>query len=179
MTRRVPRIDFGHPQPSAGQWRAVMLAGLALAMGLAGGLVVWKVQELEDRRSQIDAAERQARRPQAPTADSPARVRLQAEAAVRDRLRAELGVPWESVLAQLEAAQDGAIVLDQLTLDAGERRVLIEARTTGHAIAGRYVQRLAADGRLSDVVMVRNDVQPTDGRWPFRFTVSARWQGKP
>lgn len=86
-----------------------------------------------------------------------------------------LSLPWEGLFSALEVTGSGNVALLGIEPDAARRvvRVTAEARNSTAMLA--YLKRLQGTRTLSDVVLVRHEVQTEDPALPVRFVLTGTW----
>lgn len=173
------RLDLAlrpHRPPAVGRW--LLLVGVVLLAASvvwvdAGARLVDAAQGELDRELEWAGRHRQAgqKKPADPRA-------LRAERAAR-AMQADLALPWNHLLAALEAAQRDDVALLVVEPNAAERRVRLQLQARSVDAMLAYLEGLQADGRLADVLLQTQQRGGDNSESAVRFQVGASWGSKP
>jgi len=97
-------------------------------------------------------------------------------------IAAELGTPWTSLLAELEAAsRDSAdqIALLSVEPDHAKHNLRITGESRDLPLVLAYVQRLQASTLLRYPMLESHEVKADDPQHPVRFAMTAEWRELP
>jgi hypothetical protein len=158
-----------------------LASGLLLLLGLAAVTAAYlEYRHLEGRRAglelKLDAALRRAHRD--PAVDLRA-LGLSAEAG---RVAQELGTPWTTLLAELEAASrdsTGQVAVLSIEPDHAKHSVRITGESRDLPLALAYVQRLQSSTLLRFPMLESHEVKTDDPQHPTRFAMLAEWREAP
>ena len=135
---------------------------------------------LEDRRAGLElklaAATRRLSRE--PLSDA----RSAAMLADAGRVAEELGMPWTSLLAELESASHdsaGQIAILSVEPDSEKHRVHITAESRDVPLALAYLGRLQNSRLLRYPMLDSHEVRTDQAEHPVRFAMTADWQAAP
>jgi hypothetical protein len=178
--RRNPamELDFARRGGSVSRFGVLLLVtgviaagGTIVAQRSISGEVAARETELEQLRSlsrrslaAIDARE----------ADSP---ELRDQIKRANEVLAQLNLPWASVFAAVESAQDPSVALLAVVPDPRARTVQIIGQGRDLAAILNYMRRLQ-DARLQDVVLATHEAKLKEPGQPVEFTLLARWMDR-
>lgn len=154
--------------------------GLSLSALLLFSATTWEYLRLESERTNLQSRmqnDSHAIR----TSNAPPPPEIQK--ALQDQIRqanavlSELGRPWPALFSMLEEVARPEIALLAIRPDAAKGRLRIAGEARRLADALDYTRKLAATGRMTDVVLEEHEVVASDQQRPVRFALSARWAG--
>lgn len=167
-------IDFAHTGRRPGVLGTIVLAASLLTAGAA----TWEfreaeqeaarlVQEIEARQQTLKSVKTKADKP-----GLPERSVLAINQAIT-----RLNLPWDDFFAIFEAERREHVALLALEPDSQQGlRVIAEAKTP--ADMTDFIATLASEKRLSDVKLVKHEINDQDPNLPIRFQVEAQWGSK-
>lgn len=175
--KRTLSLDFARDRAARRRWKNGFFAALGLIFGMQMGVAAWRLQALESARAALDSQHRQL-------AGKSARanhVELSAEqlkaAALAQSMLDSLAVPWESLLSAIEAARTQGVLVDAIAPRTEEGSVSISVSGPDFAGVAEFIQRLAQQGMLHDVMLV-SETLPENGAASLRAVISANWRKK-
>jgi Tfp pilus assembly protein PilN len=167
-------LDFLRPAP-----RRQLPGAALLALGIAvAGAAAWRHHALVTEVSSLGerlAAQRAAARERPPRGAEPKQ--LATEVGRANAVLASLGVPWDAMFAELEAAASETVALLVIEPAAGGRiRLAGEARRFDDLLA--YVVRLEATPGFANVFLAGHELRGAGPDRPVAFTLAADWVGR-
>lgn len=175
MALRALHLDFANADAAAagrsGLGLVLLVAGAAgaIAVGVLANSLETEKGELEAR---LATAERAARRTE-PARDAEANRAIADELSRANTVLGQIGVPWEDLFSELEAAGNEEIALVAVQPDNAGRQVRIGGEAKSFAALVEYVKRLEARSALAEVVLASHEMK--NANQSIAFTVSARW----
>lgn len=181
---RLLAIDF---TPRRERLTATAMGFFALTLVVAGAWIV-RAAGAEARITQTETEQAELLRQQAQASASreqaAARVTISADRAraINDAVR-RLNLPWDAILAALDAALDAAstpqVALLTLEPDATDGIVHLtgEARSVDAMLSLQH--RLQAQGEFASVVLVHHELRSDRPGTPVRFSFDVRWRTRP
>lgn len=166
-------------QPKGRAADGVRLALLALALaGLAQ--VVLDYRGLRLREGDTVQTLHQAQRQQNSVRDgAAAAVPPKAEdVQAANAIIGALNVPWGQLLESLEARAGNDIALLAIEPDVKKKTVRITGEARNLAALPDYVDVLAEQKLLQDVVLIEHQVQAQDPQRPVHFVIQASWRSR-
>ena len=169
-------LDFAAPRV-----RTTLTGMVLLVVGLSAvALACLEYRAVSMKRAGLemklaDAVRRSSRNP----ADAMDAQRQSEEATSITR---ELGTPWTSVLAELEAAShasEGKVSLLAVEPDHEKHRILIKAESKDLSLALAYLKRLQDSHSLRYPMLDSHEVVADDKDHPVRFAMTADWLESP
>lgn len=179
MSRRLA-LDFISSSPLGGaQARGLGLVILAISLVIAS--FAW--ERYESLRLANEALARRLSALHAPpvkivrstTATTSMAISPQAKQALEQTIEA-LSMPWEPLLQAIERADMGDIALLGLDPDSQKQEVVITGEAKNLYAVLDYVQRLLAQGVLTEVVLQKHSVAEDNPDKPVSFTIVAHWR---
>jgi hypothetical protein len=151
------------------RWPGV--AVLALSLVVAAGAV----GRYRDAQNELAALEAAAGLVNADRASAKAipRERIDEEAKIVNEVVRQLGLPWATMIAAVEKASTGEVVVMQLQPDAQQRLLRLTAEAKTRQAMLQYVRRLGQDAALAEVHLVRDEVRLDQPGRPIQFGVQA------
>jgi hypothetical protein len=129
-----------------------------------------------------DVARNEARLAKAgPPADGAGRAAAAARAISPEELAVaretiqRLSMPWDNLFGALESAATDQVALLAIEPDPKSGTVVISAEGKDYAAALSYVLELSRAKTLSQVHLVKHELQESDPQRPVAFSVSASW----
>ncbi|HSQ05258.1 MAG TPA: hypothetical protein VLN59_14540 [Burkholderiales bacterium] len=173
---RALNLDFRRRERQS-KW----LGFICVICGLAGAIAMGvQYQRIADDMARVEASIRTPRTvrkaPDAPVrsdADVP-RVALEIKHA-SDVLH-QLNVPWDDLLASVEAANIEEVALLSIDSDVERRTVNISGEAKNLPAMLNYTRSLQARPILADIYLQSHEIQAQDPQHPVRFVLSANWQ---
>jgi Tfp pilus assembly protein PilN len=165
-------IDFALSRAQRQRRRQIVLASLALVLGVQIGVTAWRMQSLEAERTALQARQLQLQGNStrgnniALTAEQ-ARLASSAQAMLNG-----LAVPWDSLLQAIEAARPARVVVDAITPHAVDGVVSISFNSPDFASVAAFVMSLQQQA-LYDV-MLASEATPENGG-ALKAVVTANW----
>jgi hypothetical protein len=154
--------------PRRARWPGI--AVLALSLAVAAGVV----GRYRDARAELAALEAAHGLIDVDRAvKSIPRERLDEEAKMVNEVVRQLGLPWARMIAAVEKASTGDVVVLQLQPEAQQRLLRLTAEAKSREAMLRYVRRLGEDRSLGDVYLVRHEVKLDQPGRPIQFAVQA------
>lgn len=161
---------------SAGGWMAVTGAVLFAAASL---VLAWRQQgEVQVRQAELAAV---SARQEAPRRAAPDRAQLARDAAVASAI-GQLNFPFDELLRSLRSPRDLRVGLLSIDVAAGgpSPGAAPVVKLTAEAASGdemtRYVDWLADRKVFDRAHLLSHEVQESDGRQTYRFSVEATWR---
>jgi hypothetical protein len=155
--------------PRRPRWPGAAL--LVVSLVVAAGVV----ERYRDARSQlaaVEAAQGLVNLDRASTKAIP-RERLDEETKMVNEVVRQLGLPWARMIAAVEKASAGDVVVMQMQPDAQQRLLRLTAEAKNRQAMLQYVRRLGAERALGDVYLVRDEVRMDQPGRPIQFAVQA------
>jgi hypothetical protein len=155
-------------------------AALLLAALMVLGQVVASAWEIEQEAQRLTLRQQHQQRSQSSAGKSATPASLAASASQPASLaRAQLLLPWDTVLHALERAASARVALLSMDAQADARRVRLsaEAKTMGEALA--YVETLRSQAGIESVELVSHEEKPVDGVTLVRFALNLVWTAVP
>jgi hypothetical protein len=155
--------------PRRARWPGAAL--LAVSLVVAAGVV----ERYRDARSQLaalEAAQGLVNLDRTSTKAIP-RERLDEETKMVNEVVRQLGLPWARMIAAVEKASAGDVVVMQMQPDAQQRLLRLTAEAKNRQAMLQYVRRLGAERALGDVYLVRDEVRMDQPGRPIQFAVQA------
>jgi len=169
-------IDFANARPRAPRAGLVLLVlGIAVA---SATLLEYRAIEAQRAGLELKLAV-STRHSQRDPADAPRRAHASEEAT---RVARELGTPWTTLLAELEAASrdsQGQISVLSIEPDHEKHRVHISGESRNLPVALAYIEKLQAARSLRYPMLDSHDVKTDDAQRPVRFALTAEWRELP
>lgn len=154
--------------PRRARWPGI--AVLALSLAVAAG-VVGRYRDARGELAALEAAHGLVDVDRA--AKSIPRERLDEEAKMVNEVVRQLGLPWARMIAAVEKASTGDVVVLQLQPEAQQRLLRLTAEAKSREAMLGYVRRLGEDRALGDVYLVRHEVKLDQPGRPIQFAVQA------
>jgi hypothetical protein len=161
-------LDYVAP-PRRARWPGAVL--LALSVVVAGG-VVERYRDARAELAAVEAAEGLVNLDRTSTKAIP-RARLDEETKMVNEVVRQLGLPWARMIAAVEKASTGEVVVMQMQPDAQQRLLRLTAEAKNRQAMLQYVRRLGGDPALADVYLLRDEVRTEQPGRPIQFTVQA------
>jgi len=165
-----PRLELDLiAAPRRARWPGCALLAVSLATALGVTDVYRRTSAAIER---FDAAAALMAEPR--TSSRPAKARLDgksAETAVR-----QLTVPWGGLIQAVEGAASEHVALLHLQPEAGQRVLRIAAEARHREAMFEYLGALASAKGLTQVHLVKHQVQLDDPQRPIRFSVQASFK---
>ena len=99
--------------------------------------------------------------------------RLEAEVKSAESLVRQLALPWATVIRAIEQAGTPNVALLQLQPDAETRTVKLTAEARSREAMFDYLRRLDSANGLTDVHVIKHEVQREDPQRPIQFSIQA------
>ena len=147
------------------------IAVLAVSLVVAGGVVA-RHRDAQRDLATLEAAQGLVDTDRARTKAIP-RERLDEEAKMVNEVVRQLGLPWARMIAAVEKAATGDVVVLQLQPEAQQRVLRLTAEAKSRDAMVRYVRRLGEDRSLAEVHLVRHEVRLDQPGQPIQFAVQA------
>jgi hypothetical protein len=169
MKPRPLELDYIAP-PRRPVWVGLAILGISLA--IAAGLVLrygeaqQELQRLQTEGGLILSDTRASARPVP-------KERLEEEARAAEAVVRQLTLPWATLITTIEQAASRDVAILQLQPDAEQRVLRLTAEARNRDAMFDYVQRLGAAKGLSEVHLVKHEVQREDPQRPIQFAVQA------
>ena len=144
---------------------------LALALFVAAHLVVVNRDARRDLAA-LDAAQGLVDVSRSPAKALP-RERLDEEAKSVNEIVRQLSLPWSQMIAAVEKASMDDVVVLQMQPEAQQRLLRLTGEAKDRKAMLEYVQRLSKDRALSEVHLLRHEVQVDHPVHPIQFSVQA------
>jgi hypothetical protein len=161
-------LDYVAP-PRRARWPGI--AVLALSFVVAAG-VVGRYRDAQRELSALEAAQGLVNIDRATTKAIP-RERIDEEAKMVNEVVRQLGLPWAKMIAAVEKASTGDVVVLQLQPEAQQRLLRLTAEAKNREAMLGYVRRLGEDRALGEVHLVRHEVRLDQPGRPIQFAVQA------
>lgn len=161
-------LDYVAP-PHRARWPGI--AVLALSVVVAAG-VVGRYRDAQRELAALEAAQGLVNIDRATTKAIP-RERLDEEAKTVNEVVRQLGLPWAKMIAAVEKASTGDVVVLQLQPEAQQRLLRLTAEAKNRDAMLVYVRRLSEDRALGEVHLVRHEVRLDQPGRPIQFAVQA------
>jgi Tfp pilus assembly protein PilN len=161
-------LDYVAP-PRRRRWPG--FAVLALSLAVAAG-VVGRYRDARAELAALEAAQGLVNVDRAPVKSIP-RERLDEETKMVNEVVRQLGLPWARMIAAVEKASTGDVVVLQLQPEAQQRLLRLSAEAKSREAMLAYVRRLGQDRALADVYLVRHEVRLDRPGRPIQFAVQA------
>jgi len=87
----------------------------------------------------------------------------------------QLNVPWDELLANIEAANIEDVALLSIESDVDRRTINISGEAKGLPAMLEYTRSLQARPTLADIFLQSHEIQAQDPQHPVRFVLSANW----
>jgi hypothetical protein len=158
--------------PRRSRWAGLTV--LALALSVAAG-VVSRYQDARRELAALDAAQGLASA-QRPLSKALPRERLDEEAKIVNEVVRQLALPWARMIAAVEKASTGEVVVMQLQPEAQQRLLRLTAEAKNRQAMLAYVRRLGQDRALAEVHLVRHEVRLDHPARPIQFAVQATFR---
>ena len=172
---RVPDLNFARNRATGRRWRNIFLTLLCLAFGLQFGAAAWRWQAVDSKRADLESQHQQLPKKSGRTdsVDLPAD-QLKAALAAQAMLNS-LAVPWEELLSAIEAARTQKILIDAVQPHAEDGSVVISVKCADFAAVAEFIERLAQQGTLQDVMLV-SEARPENATSSLQAVISAKWR---
>lgn len=160
--------------------RRVSPLGLLLFAAGAAALGAVLLDHLEAREALARAEAQQARlERQARQARPGAKAPRRESAGAAERAVAQLRLPWDALLREIELVGDPAVALLSLEGQGAARtlRLTGEAKTMADAVA--YLERLRASPWIDAAHLTGHEERQAGGVKVMRFAIEASWSGPP
>jgi hypothetical protein len=161
-------LDYVAP-PRRARWPGAVL--LAASLVVAAG-VVERYRDARAELAAVEAAQGLVNLDRGSTKAIP-RERLDEEAKMVNEVVRQLGLPWGRMIAAVEKASTGDVVVMQLQPDAQQHLLRLSAEAKSRQAMLQYVRRLGQDSTLADVYLVRDEVRMDQPGRPIQFAVQA------
>jgi len=155
--------------PRRARWPGVVV--LAVSLAVAAG-VVGRYRDARAELAALEAAQGLVDVDRAPAKAIP-KERLDEEAKTVNEVVRQLGLPWAKMIAAVEKASTGDVVVLQLQPEAQQRLLRLTAEAKSREAMLNYVRRLGEDRSLGDVYLVRHEVKLDQPGRPIQFSVQA------
>lgn len=155
--------------PRRARWPGAAL--LAVSLVVAAG-VVERYRDARSELAAVEAAQGLVNLDRTSTKAIP-RERLDEEAKMVNEIVRQLGLPWARMIAAVEKASTGDVVVMQMQPDAQQRLLRLTAEAKNRQAMLQYVRRLGAERTLGDVYLVRDEVRMDQPGRPIQFAVQA------
>lgn len=166
-------LDFRRQRP-ASPWAGWVLLAIALALMTDLGISYYAARRAV---AQNEARLAKMGRP----ADGAGRAAAQStgsspeEFAVARETIQRLSMPWDNLFGALESAATDQVALLAIEPDPKAGTVAISAEGKDYAAALNYVRELGRARTLTQVHLVKHELQESDPQRPVAFSVSASW----
>jgi hypothetical protein len=147
------------------------LAVLAVSL-LVAGVAIERYRDAQRELAALEAAQGLVNADRSPTKAMP-RERIDEETKIVNEVVRQLGLPWAAMIAAVEKASTGEVVVMQLQPDAQQRLLRLTAEAKNREAMLKYVRRLGEDRALADVHLVRDEVRLDQPGRPIQFAVQA------
>jgi hypothetical protein len=161
-------LDYVAP-PRRARWPGAAL--LVVSLVVAAG-VVERYRDARSELAAVEAAQGLVNLDRTSTKAIP-RERLDEETKMVNEVVRQLGLPWARMIAAVEKASAGDVVVMQMQPDAPQRLLRLTAEAKNRQAMLQYVRRLGADRALADVYLVRDEVRMDQPGRPIQFAVQA------
>jgi hypothetical protein len=155
--------------PRRPRWPGI--AVLALSLVVAAG-AVGRYREAQHELAALETAQGLVNVDRGPTKAIP-KERIEREAKLVNEVVRQLGLPWATMIAAVEKASTGEVVVLQLQPDAQQRLLRLTAEAKSRQAMLKYVRQLGRDGALAEVHLVRDEVRLDQPGHPIQFAVQA------
>lgn len=173
--KRVPNLDFALDRAARQRWRKMAWAVLGLVFGLQVGLAAWRLQSLQSARAALHAQHQQMVGKTIRT-DSVELSADQIKVAVgAQSMLDSLAVPWEGLLGAIEEARTQRILIEAIQPHAQDGSVSISVSGQDFVGVAEFIQRLAQQDMLHDVMLV-SETLPENAGTTLRAVISANWR---
>lgn len=166
-------LDFRRQRP-ASPWAGWVLLAIALAFTTELGISYYGV------RKAIGQNEARLAKTGRPT-DGAGRAAAASKGISSEELAfaretiQRLSMPWDNLFGALESAATDQVALLAIEPDPKSGTVAISAEGKDYAAALNYVLELSRAKTLSQVHLVKHELQESDPQRPVAFSVSASW----
>ena len=160
-------LDFRRP-PAGSPLTGWLLLGLGVALGVQS-MYAWRESRGAVRDAQQQLAGRAGDGTRVPAKASAEEVAVATDTAQR------LALSWEGLFSALEAAASDKVALLSVEPDPKGRTVLISGNSRDVESALGYVKKLRETPALTQVHLVKHELQKEDPRRPVSFAVAASW----
>lgn len=175
--KRTPDLDFALDRAAHQRWKKIFFVVLGLGFGLQIGIAAWRLQSLESARAALDSQYRTLTDKSSHFAST----RLSAEqiktAVAAQSMLENLTAPWENLLGAVEAASTKRVLVDAIQPRTQESSVSISVSSADFAGLAEFIQRLAEQEFLHDVMLV-SETLPESGGGSLRAVINANWRQK-
>lgn len=173
------RIDFACPRPATGM---AGVAAFLLAAGACGAAFLHYrslAEEVAELARQDQAARRNLERlKKRPEAQNRPALPPHVIASV-NRAITQLNLPWKDLFEIFESAALPGIALLSLEPESGKSLLRITAEAKDPEEMAKFLEKLAAEPRLTEVLPSRHEINEKDPNRPIRFVLEARWRKEP
>jgi hypothetical protein len=161
-------LDYVAP-PRRARWPGATL--LVVSLVVAAG-VVGRYRDARSELAAVEAAQGLVNLDRSSTKAIP-RERLDEETKMVNEVVRQLGLPWARMIAAVEKASTGDVVVMQMQPDAQQRLLRVTAEAKSRQAMLDYVRRLGGDRALADVYLVRDEVRADQPGRPIQFAIQA------
>jgi Tfp pilus assembly protein PilN len=155
--------------PRRPRWPGIVV--LALSLVVAAG-AVGRYREAQHELAALDAAQGLVNVDRGSTKAIP-KERIEQEAKLVNEVVRQLALPWATMIAAVEKASTGEVVVLQLQPDAQQRLLRLTAEAKSRQAMLKYVRQLGQDRALAEVHLVRDEVRLDQPGHPIQFAVQA------
>ena len=173
---RALELDFLKDGRGAAWMGAALLAGgLALAAAAAAEYVALE-EKIDKAQAGLLRESGKARKNLPPAREKADAQKIALEFQQARVLMVRLQLPWDSLFASIESANESNVALLSIESDNDRRRVKISAEAKDLDAMVRYLGELRKRPALADVYIESHEQQLKDPQRPVRFVLGANWK---
>lgn len=171
---RALELDFYRSGPGS-LWAGRLLLAVSVAFAGYVGLSYYEAQDSiagsEARLAELDGPAAAARR----VAARPQNVSAEEMVFARETI-GRLSTPWSNLFGALESRTPQKVSLLSIEPDRESGTVVISGEAADYLAALNYVLELRRAGTLSNVHLVKHEMQKAPGPYPLSFSIAAHWK---
>ena len=153
-----------------------LLAGIGLAMGIAGMVAVQYLTERQNaRQAELEQIQSLAVARFKPSVSAKKLTLPEAQAGAVNKAIQQLNLPWGNLLTAIERATPASVALLELQPDAKRHFVKVLAETNTPRSMLAYITRLKQQPFIGNVILTRHEVNDQDSERLLRFEIVAEW----
>jgi hypothetical protein len=172
----VVRIDHAHERAPWLRWNLALPAAaacLCAVLAVQAADLRERADRLDDRLQLAERTHRAALRAHGP---APRAAVPPAERRAEDRMRSEMGRPWDALFGALEQASGPDISLLALTPHGAMEAVNLDGEARNLAALLAFMRQLRAGGFFTGIHLRDHHVDAADALHPVRFSVQLEWR---
>lgn len=165
-----PNLDFSIDRSSYQRWKKRWLAILVLGLSLQISHLAWQWQTLEGMRNNLESIRHRAMAKTVDLESTALTPQQRKSAQALQEMLSHLSVPWEALLAAIEASRNKAIVLESIQLHPEDRSLNINLNAPGFNELSEFVELLAKQDLFMSVTILSESIVDS-GKNPLRAAV--------